>query len=355
MKNDFITLTTKYTKNLGDEIQIIAAERFTKGRTTGGTVDRERLSAYDGEPARVIMNGWYFHDTSYWPPSDKLTPLVTSFHLTDLDSEIDGRNPRDVVLENDNLSFFMRNAPFGARDLEVYQFMQRHGVPSYFSGCMTLTLEAKGLEKNGTILCVDVEDSVLDFIRSKTDKKVVNVHNSEFPETSTYDEKMQLARDRLDAYEQADLVISRRLHSVLPSVALGTPVIMLHNKSVDNSRYLGLKDLLRNCTQEEFLAGLYNEQLQTPEPNREYYKVIRQNLEKIVTNFVNGTQLSHDECLKISEQNLQTILLAKEENEQFIHGFADQLIDFKRTSESTPPKRTALQRIRGKAKAILKS
>ena len=320
MNKPFLRLQTAFTKNIGDEIQIIAAERFIQENVVG-MIDRERLSTYQGNNVNLLMNGWYFHDPTFWPPANTITPLVTSFHLTDLPSEINGQNPRDVVLEKNNLPFLIKNAPIGARDIEMYQFFLDNNIPTYFSGCLTLTLTAKNLNKNQTICCVDTSDEIDQYIQKLTDKKIVKLRNSDLPEDISYDEKMNLAQDTLAAYEQADLVISNRLHAVLPSLALGTPVILIHNVNKDSSRYLGLKDLVRNCDESDFLDGMYKEQILDPQPNRTHHHSIKKNLEYVIEAFIKDRKLSTSEYEKISSENLRAIVWAKEENEKDIRAF----------------------------------
>ncbi|MET1033120.1 MAG: polysaccharide pyruvyl transferase family protein [Candidatus Saccharimonadales bacterium] len=320
MTKPFLRLQTAYTKNIGDEIQIIAAERFIQNNVVG-VIDRERLSTYKGDQASLIMNGWYFHDPNFWPPANTITPLITSFHLTDLPSEINGENPRDVVLQKDKLDFLMKNTPIGARDLEMHEFFIKNNIPSYFSACLTLTIQPKKLAKDQTICCVDTTEEIDEYIQRLTNKKIIKLRNSDFPDDLNYDEKMKLAHDTLAAYEKADLVISNRLHAALPSLALGTPVILIHNINKDSSRYLGLKDLIRNCSEADFLDGMYKEYVTNPQPNRTYHHSIVKNLERIVQSFIEDKEISMHDYEKISSDNLRAVLWAKEANEKDMQVF----------------------------------
>lgn len=319
---NFLTLTTQTTKNIGDEIQIIAANRFLKNQKVIGTVDRENLSDYEGEGARLIMNGWYFHNPAKWPPSRKIEPLLTSFHLTDLPSEINGENPRETVLQKEKLPFLLDNGPVGARDLEVLNFLRSNNIPSYFSGCLTLTLKKRNVKKDGSVCLVDTSDQLAEYIAKQTSKKIVRLNNSVFPDNLPHEQKLQLAQETLDSYERADIVISERLHAILPSLALETTCILLHNKNKDASRYSGLKELVRNCSEEDFLAGMYNELINSPTPNNKYHISIANNLEQIVEDFIRGTPTNNEKLLKISEDNLNTLLRASESNKTYLRNFA---------------------------------
>lgn len=66
--------------NLGDEIQSIAASCFLP--RIDNFIDREALSDFaSDEKVKVIMNGWYMHDTSKWIPSNSIEPLLVSMHF----------------------------------------------------------------------------------------------------------------------------------------------------------------------------------------------------------------------------------------------------------------------------------
>ena len=43
-------------------------------------IDREALDEYpqDGEPIKLIMNGWFCHNPHKWPPSPPIDPLLIS-------------------------------------------------------------------------------------------------------------------------------------------------------------------------------------------------------------------------------------------------------------------------------------
>lgn len=315
----FVSLTTKTTKNIGDEIQILAARQFLPTRTAG-TVDRERLGKYSSDPARLIMNGWYVSSTRHWPPSKTLTPLLTSFHMTDLPDPYTNRPTCDAMLEKEGKSFLLKNGPVGARDLGTYRFLLKNSISSYFSGCLTLTIKNRGLKKNQNICSVDVSPAVNEHLGRISDRTIVTLENSSIPDNMPYDQKLARAQETLNTYEQSAVVITTRLHAALPSLALGTPVILINNKNSDASRYLGLKDLVRNCDEEAFLAGMYSDVIAEPSPNATYHAVITENLRRIVSAFVAGTSPDfHFEA--ISSQNLQAALEAKEANEQRLHAF----------------------------------
>lgn len=70
------------TSNLGDDIQTLAGAHFLRkhGVEDIDLVNRENLSEYDGGPLFLLMNGWFMHDISKFPPPSQIIPLFISFH-----------------------------------------------------------------------------------------------------------------------------------------------------------------------------------------------------------------------------------------------------------------------------------
>lgn len=62
-----------------------------------------------------------------------------------------------------------------------------------------------------------------------------------------------MAQERLDEYAQAKLVITSRLHCVLPCLAFGTPVIFIH-KNLDDPRFAGLLSYFHHYSVDKILS-----------------------------------------------------------------------------------------------------
>ena len=70
--------------NFGDEIQSIAASYFLP--KIDYFIDRELISSnhFDkNEKIKIIMNGWWMHDSNQWPPAQNIEPLLISIHFAD--------------------------------------------------------------------------------------------------------------------------------------------------------------------------------------------------------------------------------------------------------------------------------
>ena len=128
--------------NIGDYVQALASLQFLP--QLDGFVDRETLNTYNGEPCKVIMNGWFMHDCNNWPPSSSINPIFISFHLN--------VTAYKILEKKENIEYFQKYAPIGCRDTETVAILKRYGIDAFFSGCITLTLgntyKNKNLNKN---------------------------------------------------------------------------------------------------------------------------------------------------------------------------------------------------------------
>lgn len=117
--------------NIGDYIQALASSQYYPH--IDGFLDRDLdLKNYEGEPCKMIMNGWYMHNPDNWPPSEKIQPLFVAFHINKV--------AKEALLSSASISYLRKYQPIGCRDLNTMELLQEKGVNAYFSGCMTLTL-----------------------------------------------------------------------------------------------------------------------------------------------------------------------------------------------------------------------
>lgn len=140
------------TINIGDDIQTLAGINFLKkhGINEYVYVNREELNKYDGEPIKLIMNGWYMHNINNFPPSDNIYPIFISIHVADKN------------LVKNNVKYFRKYQPIGCRDESTVKLFESFGIKAYFSGCLTLLFDdvlIKNLKNNNKYL-VDLDSNV---------------------------------------------------------------------------------------------------------------------------------------------------------------------------------------------------
>lgn len=252
-------LTYPHSHNLGDPIQQIAAELWINGANVK-TLDRETLHQYKGSKVKLLMNGWFMEHPENWPPSDKIQPFFISFHL----------NPtaEKQMLTTEGVAYLKKHEPIGCRDLHTQMRLERHGISTYYSACLTLTLNRKHFVSSGTkrsgILVISPFERLLpnekdtglskstlmnkfinaikrplkqknynqakahlDTYLSKQKEKVMWMSQLMDATENTEEERKNAAEQQLVAIAKASLLITSRIHSALPAVAFGTPVLFL--------------------------------------------------------------------------------------------------------------------------------
>ena len=277
--------------NIGDYIQALAASQFLP--RVDGFIDREQLRVYDGGPCKVIMNGWYMHDPSQWPPSIAIDPLFVAFHMN--------LSAKDMMLSDEGINYLRAHQPIGCRDKYTESLLKAKGIDAYFSGCLTLTLgqKFKSSQKEEKCYVVDpkipssksIKEITRDiFFLFRHYKKVLVVTNKLYSTVSfknqrlasrflrTYSEFVDLLtlveseyihqqdsrytkgfdkdEDRLKEaerlvhlYAQARMVITSRIHCALPCLGLETPVVFVHKDNTDEisrCRFDGILELFNS-------------------------------------------------------------------------------------------------------------
>jgi hypothetical protein len=276
------------TINIGDDIQSIAAKRFLKGNAVA--IDREFVSEFDfNKKIKAVISGWFMHDKNgywdlarpppavSWPPSPVIDPFFISIHFT--------VTFLSTVFSEDNIEYLKKYAPIGARDLFTLNELQKREIPSYFSGCLTLTLENPYQERNDIIYLVDLDEQCVNYIKSTVKSPIVVLtHGKSLLQFLNNEQRLKYAEYLLNLYRKAKCVVTPRLHAAMPCLAFETPVLLLAS-GVD-SRFVGLIDHLWCGSKEELLHGEIDYDFDHPPVNPTTYLPLRENLIKIMTQWV---------------------------------------------------------------------
>ncbi len=196
--------------NLGDTIQTLALAGLLPGPLEG--IYRDAADCLTPGPTFVV-NGYLSEST---PRSSDC--LFAGIHVGARGSE-----QLDWMKHSDY--------PVGARDPATVRTLKKAGIESEMIGCATLTLPKYTGARSG---CVRIDD-----------------HSPECELTQAHDNlpwysQCECARQRLDLLRTAELVVTTRLHVVLPCLAFGTPVMFpaaARNKIFQRDR-LSLLDAL---------------------------------------------------------------------------------------------------------------
>jgi Polysaccharide pyruvyl transferase len=255
--------------NVGDYIQSLAAKQFLP--KVDEFVCRESLNKYQGDSLKLILNGW-FMDNPNWPPSPTVEPLFVSFHLN---PHIQGR-----LLDETGMAYFRNHGPIGCRDPSTQSTLQGHGIPAYWSSCLTTTLGDSFERKNPTtqVVFCDVLFKLPDYgemlksprfayrmmkqgellqgrrrtatLRSLFTDSILNQSmfvTHKYSQRESHERRFQRAEELLRLYSTARLVVTSRIHCALPCLAFGTPVLFVDygfEDHLESSRLNGIIDLM---------------------------------------------------------------------------------------------------------------
>jgi hypothetical protein len=202
--------------NIGDDLQSLAACQHLPVRPTVW-VDRDTIhrdSHGDGRagPTAVIMNGWFSGNAEAWPPAPSIHPIFVGFHVC-------GRFKPSVARHAEYLKAF---EPIGVRDAATGRFLEQLGIRTETTYCLTLTFPCRQRRPSaGKVFIVDAEDVAIPKSLRRGAIKMTHSMPPLGPEAT-----LPFAQTLLDMYrDEASLVITTRLHTALPCLAMGIPVV----------------------------------------------------------------------------------------------------------------------------------
>ncbi|GEM_PF-400051 len=272
------------SNNIGDEIQSIAARQFLP--RVDYYIDRDRAGSWanhnQDERVKLIANGWFMSSPYEWPLTDKtLDPLLVSIHVNQTDPEV-----MKSFSSKESIDYINNHSPIGARGKSTLSLLSKAGLDSYFSGCMTLTIQKdQRIRKRDFMLAVSVSDESYEHIKENTSRKVIRI-NPYVDRGLGHLDKLRIAEYTLALYQSAACVVTTKLHTMLPCLALETPVLFLEeNESFDPARFDGLTSLVNGVNKDNLLARKYKYDYNNPPANPPKYKKIRNQLIKTASGF----------------------------------------------------------------------
>jgi hypothetical protein len=224
---NFIGLKTG-TENLGDHIQILAAEMLLK---RAGVTIRQRIDRDDdiasgtalGEiplGTCIILNGWFKTNPAEWPPHPNLAPVYLGFHIRLFQAP---SLVSEAALEN-----YRRYGPIGCRDDYTLSLLRGHGVDAYLSHCLSLILPRRLADASAQteIFIVSRDERILSYIPAALGPVTFISH---YAGERDFVANMEQAAVLLQRYAgSAKLIITTLLHCALPAIAMGIPVIVFY-------------------------------------------------------------------------------------------------------------------------------
>lgn len=287
------------TYNIGDDIQALAAKRFLPEDPV--PIDREFIGVFEHDNVLpTLVNGWYMHTKNFsrvrygskipsksWPPSSAIDPLLISMHFDEAFLP--------YVFSEESIRYLNAHSPVGARDLNTLKELQERGIPSYFSGCLCLTLENECTERENVIYAVDLDEECFKALQSQAHYRIVRVtHLIPRSVAASPEKRLSYAVDLLDKYKKAKAVVTGRLHATMPCIAFETPVLLINE--YDDKRFHGLRELAHHCNRREFLKGQFSFDFDHPPQNPSQYLELKHSLIETVEAWVKSYQMATQEA-----------------------------------------------------------
>ena len=228
--------------NIGDYIQSLAAEQYIPNKNKIIYLDRDNIK-YEKNFVKIIFNCWYKINKFIVIPKN-IIPLFISFHISNV-NEI-----------KNNINILKKYEPIGARDFETMYALQKNGIKSYFSSCLTLTLGKTyySKKKKNIIYLVDykfnknilIDLEVLNILKFYQPDEVKFLHHEFISLKTNHTKRFEIAKQYLKEYSQGRLIITSRLHCALPCVGMDIPVILIVPHKNNDNRFSGIANTFLN-------------------------------------------------------------------------------------------------------------
>ncbi|MGM0929058.1 MAG: hypothetical protein ACQEXN_05045 [Actinomycetota bacterium] len=178
----------------------------------------------------MLAFGWYMHHTFgqhfNFPFHPNIRPIFVSFHVN-----------KPAMLTPEAIAYLKEHGPVGCRDWQTVALLRAAGVPAFFSGCITTTVDTvfrrDGRDERSKTAFVDAPQTGPGDILLQTQKGM-----REMP----FAQKLETARTWINGYHTDYKNISTsRLHCFLPARSVGCEV-EFKPKNRSDVRFGGLID-----------------------------------------------------------------------------------------------------------------
>ena len=174
------------------------------------TVPRDEHLASLQDNTLLFIYGWYMHASGSGQlcfPTSANAALPVSLHISS-----------DQILQNPAvLAFLSRVGPVGCRDFSTLDKLRARSLPSFYSGCVTMTLPKAHKRRTG-FLAVETAAAPA----SATKLSMWEATNSSLSPWQLWTRALCVFR----LLRRTAVVFTSRLHTFLPSLAMGTTALV---------------------------------------------------------------------------------------------------------------------------------
>jgi hypothetical protein len=241
------------SKNLGDAIQTYAMAKFL-GKNPDDLIDREAIHVFP-DFRRLLVNGWLALNPEALIAGPNLDIKMISVHITE-------RFAEHLAESHDLRSTFFRAGPVGTRDLYTEEILRNFGIDAFFSGCVTLTLDRPDVGNSGKVILNDLNPQMENHFSGLFDSDTEKTTNLTTLDFDTFAKVEAAVKPYLLKIAESRLVITSRLHTALPAIAMGVPTIFCP-PNVHDPRFIGLLDFIPNTFTSEEAGRLRSKDLES--------------------------------------------------------------------------------------------
>lgn len=238
------------TENLGDHIQIIAAEILLRraGFVPSFLVDRDDGIAHPPPVAPatapgIVLNGWFKTNPAEWPPHPAYSPLYLGFHIRLFQAP--------SLISPAALAHYAAHGPVGCRDRHTLSLLRSRGVDAFLSHCLSIAFARRipDPERQTEVFVVSRDRRIVDYLPASIGPHTFVSHYSG---SNDFEANRGRALELLQTYrDRAKLVVTTLLHCALPMIAMGVPVVVFYppndgsQHESDRERFSSLAELVR--------------------------------------------------------------------------------------------------------------
>ena len=254
--------------NIGDEVQSIASAHFLP--RVDVLLPRDKPLPPLKKETTVLMNAFWRHYSWLYQPMTNIYPVTVAMHVT---SAWNSASKKKWI---ENKSFFAKFSNIGTRDTTTLDIFKEIGIPAQMTGCMTPFIQNpfQGLPRTDKIYFVDVDKYMEKLIPAHITANATIIKQVVSREESNGMVRYVNAYNRIEKYAQAKLIITTRIHCALPCVALGTPVIFLNLKTLNDAS--PTRESVRVSGLTELFHGI-NEYTQTTQEIQDFFNKFNYN------------------------------------------------------------------------------
>lgn len=226
IKHNYGNTASRYKGfNIGDPIQSFALIDLYKELGIKDEnilpIDMCSLNSYHGEKVLLPLCGVAIGiQFCFLPLPKNIIPIFISAHFA--------KNN----LSKDEVEYIKKYEPIGCRDEFSLKLMKRYNIDSYLTGCITITLNKRrntNLQK--IIYLVDIPTELENYIPSEIKDNAIRLSHllplsGNAMSISECNRLIYTSKEILDIYrDKAALVISSRMHALVPCMAMGIPIV----------------------------------------------------------------------------------------------------------------------------------